>query len=143
MVEHTQRRLSPNCKDLVKNMDNLKEQLEALEMAYEYIKKLEIGIVTVVPEIRTIKKDDTDEYLQKIIEGINWVIQVVNGTMDLLNQEKEVVNKEKVNEMILSLSEFLKDENDLLIAANLERSVLPFLQQLQGRIIELTGVEEN
>ena len=131
MVEHTQRRLSPNCKDLVKNMDNLKEQLEALEMAYEYIKKLEIGIVTVVPEIRTIKKDDTDEYLQKIIEGINWVIQVVNGTMDLLN------------EMILSLSEFLKDENDLLIAANLERSVLPFLQQLQGRIIELTGVEEN
>ena len=124
-------------------MDNLKEQLEALEMAYEYIKKLEIGIVTVVPEIRTIKKDDTDEYLQKIIEGINWVIQVVNGTMDLLNQEKEVVNKEKVNEMILSLSEFLKDENDLLIAANLERSVLPFLQQLQGRIIELTGVEEN
>ena len=70
-------------------------------------------------------------------------IQVVNGTMDLLNQEKEVVNKEKVNEMILSLSEFLKDENDLLIAANLERSVLPFLQQLQGRIIELTGVEEN
>lgn len=143
MVEHTQRRLSPNCKDLVKNMDNLKEQLEALEMAYEYIKKLEIGIVTVVPEIRTIKKDDTDEYLQKIIEGINWVIQVVNGTMDLLNQEKKVVNKEKVNEMILSLSEFLKDENDLLIAANLERSVLPFLQQLQGRIIELTGVEEN
>ncbi len=36
-----------------------------------------------------------------------------------------------------------KDENELLIAANLDRSILPFLQTLQGRIRELTGVEEN
>ena len=129
--------------DLVKNMDNKKEQLEALEMAYDYIKKLENGITTVVPELRTGKKDDTDEFLKKIIEGINWIIQVVNGTMELLNQEKEVVNKENVNNVILSLSEFLKDENELLIAANLDRSILPFLQTLQGRIRELTGVEEN
>lgn len=143
MVEHTQRRLSLVYSDLVKNMDNQKEQLEALEMTYEYIKKLENGIATVVPELRTGKKEDTDEYLKKIIEGINWVIQVVNGTMELLNGEKEIINKEKVNEIILSLSEFLKDENDLLIAANLDRSMLPFLQMLQGRIRELTGVEEN
>lgn len=124
-------------------MDNQKEQLEALEMAYDYIKRLENGIATVIPELRTGKKDDTDEFLQKIVEGINWVIQVVNATMDLLNKEKEVINKEGLNESVISLSEFLKDENDLLIASNLDRSILPFLHTLQRRIEELTGVEEN
>ena len=53
--------------------DNLElQQIEALEVYLEYNKKLTNSIHILLLELRENRKDDTDEFQKKIIEGLNW-----------------------------------------------------------------------
>ena len=53
------------------------EQKEALEVYIEYNKKLMNSINMLLSELREQRKDDTDEFQKKIIEGLNWEIQKI------------------------------------------------------------------
>lgn len=56
-------------------MENQKEkQIESLKTAHEYIKRLRNRIESVILELREERKEDTEEFLNQIIKGINWVI---------------------------------------------------------------------
>ena len=83
-------------------------------------------------ELREQRKDDTDEFQKKIIEGLNWEIQILNGTLSLINQKEERINKNEVNQQVLKLGEALKTGEDKEIADSFEKDILP----------EFTKVEE-
>ena len=83
-------------------------------------------------ELREQRKDDTDEFQKKIIEGLNWEIQILNGTLSLINQKEERINKNEVNQQVLKLGEALKTGDDKKIADSFEKDILP----------EFTKVEE-
>lgn len=108
------------------------EQIEALEVYIEYNKKLMNSINMLLLELREQRKDDTDEFQKKIIEGLNWEIQILNGTLSLINQEEEKINKNEVNQQVLKLGEALKTGEDKKIADSFEKDILP----------EFTKVEE-
>ena len=78
------------------------------------------------------RKYDTDEFQKKIIEGLNWEIQILNGTLSLINQKEERINKNEVNQQVLKLGEALKTGEDKEIADSFEKDILP----------EFTRVEE-
>lgn len=106
--------------------DNLREQqIEAIEVYLEYNKKLMNSINMLLSELREERKEDTDEFQKKIIEGLNWEIQILNGTLSLINQEEERINKNEVNQQILKLGEALKTEEDKKIADSFENDILP------------------
>ena len=65
------------------------EQIEALEVYIEYNKKLMNSINMLLLELREQRKDDTDEFQKKIIEGLNWEIQILNGTLSLIIKKKK------------------------------------------------------
>ena len=79
------------------------EQKEALEVYIEYNKKLMNSINMLLSELREQRKDDTDEFQKKIIEGLNWEIQILNGTLSLINQKEERINKNEVNQQVLKI----------------------------------------
>lgn len=92
------------------------EQREALEALASYNKRLVKGMRGVMQELSGHRVADTDEYLQKVLQGINWEIAVLNGTMTLINENGEKVNKENVNTKIMCLSEAVQAHNDVRIA---------------------------
>ena len=109
-------------------MENLKEQqFEALRAIIDYNKKLVPALEEIAKELVGEQKEDTKEYLNHILKGVNWVIEVVNGTQSLINNENEVIKKEEVNQIIVKLNQAIKDENNIEIASIIEVGVLPFI----------------
>ncbi|MDO5572641.1 MAG: molecular chaperone [bacterium] len=107
------------------------QQVEALQTVNEYIGKLIPSMETVAGELSGDKQEDTDAYLQQIIDGLNWVIEVFNGTMSLINEERVIMDKDEINREVVQLSEALIDKNDARVATVLESGILPFLKQFQ------------
>ncbi len=117
--------------------DNLElQQIEALEVYLEYNKKLMNSIHMLLLELRENRKDDTDEFQKKIIEGLNWEIQILNGTLSLINQKEERISKNEVNHQILKLEEALKTNEDNKIADSFEKDIIPEFKKVE-EIIEI------
>ena len=110
-------------------MDNSKDQqMEVLKTAMEYIDKLIPNMQIIICELRGKRQEDTDEFLNQILTGMNWVIETFNVTMDIINGDKMRIDKDQVNSRILELDKALKEKNDNRIADILETDVIPFLK---------------
>lgn len=119
------------------------EQIEALTVAYNYSKKLINAIGNVIQELRVERLEDTQQYLDTIISGLNWTIEVINGTKDVLNEKEEVIKKEEINQVIMNLGESLVNQDDKVTANILEQDMVPFLYLFQKAAREAAGIEEN
>lgn len=117
--------------DQIVTEDTRTQQMEALQTVNEYIGKLIPSMETVAGELSGEKQEDTDAYLQQIIDGLNWVIEIFNGTMSLINEERVMMDKDEINREVLQLSEALIAKNDARVATVLESGILPFLKQFQ------------
>lgn len=120
--------------------DVREEQIEALKVLNEYNQKLLNGIHTVLGELRGNRKQDTDEFLDQIIKGINWEIEVLNGTLALLNEKEELLNKMFVNDSIVRFSDIYKERKDYAIADAFESEILPLLEKID--VVSSTYVTE-
>lgn len=111
--------------------DYRQQQIEALQVAHEYSGKLIKGIENVSEELSGNRLLDTDAYLDEVVKGINWVIEIINRTMDVINEKEVLIEKEKVNEAVKELGDALSKKEDALIAGALKGGVLEFVQQVE------------
>lgn len=111
-------------------MENEQQKREALEEMKNYNIRLEKGILSLAQELKESPQEDTMEFLETVVNGINWVIQVTNLTMDLLNEDKVRITKEEINDDILTLNEALKNDDKVKAAEILENQVLGFIKKL-------------
>lgn len=74
--------------------ENREEQKEALEVLLEFNDRLVRNMKIIVKELTDERMEDTDKFLDGIVQALNWEIQVVNGTMDLLNEGRIRIDKE-------------------------------------------------
>ncbi len=115
------------------------QQLEVLETGVEYVQKLIPATREILPELRGEKKEDTNDYLNQIIDGINFLIEIVNATMSLINEKEEILNKDGIEEKVQQLNIGLQMHSDRKIAQSLEEGMLPFMEiylQVANIIIE-------
>lgn len=109
-------------------MDETKKlQREALEMAIEYIAKLVPAFQTVSEELKTEKKEDTMDFMNQAIEGLNFVIEIFNAMLPLFNEKEEVFQKDVIEANIQMLNKAIKGQNDTETAQAIEMGVIPFL----------------
>ena len=106
--------------------DNRAEQKEALETLVEFNERLLKNMGIVVKELSGERLDDTDKFLDSIINAINWEIQVMNGTMELLNEGSERIDKQVFNQKVLVLGVGIKEKNDAKIANALQELIPEF-----------------
>lgn len=109
------------------------EKKEAIEVMDEYLDKLIPGIETAAQELEFDRKLDTDEFLKKCIDGLNWVIEIYNRVSDVLGKGEEIVSKEEMNPVIMDLGNALQDKEDIKIAEAL-KEVIPFLKRIKAAI---------
>lgn len=113
-------------------MDNTRiQQMEALKMADEYLKKLIPSMEEVIGELNGEEKEDTKSYLNQIIEGLNFMIETFNATSDLINEDKVVIDKEEVNRAVLNLSDAIISDNYKQAATIMDSGILPFLRKFE------------
>ena len=94
-------------------MEDLRaQQIEALEVAVPYCEKISNAMNKIIVELEGDKLEDTDEYLNHILKGLNWIIEIYNGTKDLINEKEQVIEKEQINSAVLELNDAIKELND-------------------------------
>lgn len=113
------------------NQELKEQQIEALKALLEYNTRLIKSVNLILIELKEERKDDTDEFQKKILDGINWEIEILNRTLSLINEEKEVMNKEEINNNIIKFGNKLKSKEDLKIAEGFENDILPILIQIE------------
>ncbi|MFT3985433.1 MAG: hypothetical protein QM697_16130 [Lachnospiraceae bacterium] len=110
-------------------MDDIRvQQMEALKMADEYLKKLIPSMEEVIGELSGEEKEDTQEYLKQVIEGLNFMIETFNVTMSLINEETIVIDKDEINRDVLNLSDAMVSKNYGQAVTTMESGILPFLK---------------
>lgn len=112
-------------------MENeFREEIEALEALKSYNVKMVKALKEIIPELKGQKKEDTDEYFQHILKGLNWEIQVLNGTMDYLNRNEIIIDKENLNKSIVALNCAINKKDEKAIASIIEMELYPFFEKL-------------
>ena len=114
--------------------DLRKQQIEALDMAEKYINKLIIATETVTDELRGNTLEDSAEYMQTIIKGVNWTIQVLNRTLDVLNEKEVLMDKESVNGRMVNFSTIFETQNMEEIAKSFETDIHTYLCEFKEAI---------
>lgn len=116
--------------------DTRTEQIEALEIMADFNTKLLKNLPIIIKELSGERLDDTDKFLNSIVDAINWEIQVVNRTMEVLNEGKERVNKENFNGAIVELSKAINSKDDGKMAAEFKK-VIPVFEKLGESVKEV------
>lgn len=113
-------------------MDDLKQQqVEALQVMVDYIPKLRKGIETVSAELSGNRQPDTDTYLNKVIEGLNWVINVYNGTASLIAEKDNSIDKTSLNEASIEFSQAIKANDTRRMVRLFNDDFLPFINSFE------------
>ena len=107
------------------------QQIEALTEMVSYEERLIPGLYAVITELTEERKEDTDEFLVTLINGMNWVFQIVNHTLDLLNEKEADLDKEKINDAITIFTKAKEEKNDEAIANATSEYLIPILQRVQ------------
>lgn len=105
------------------------QQREALDTAKDYIGKLLNAVDTVGVELAGEAKTDTKEYLDTIIKGVNWTIEILNRTLDYVNEKEELIQKESVNNRMLHFSAVYETSNQDAIEDALKSDIRTYLSE--------------
>ena len=116
-------------------MDLRQQQIDALEMAVEYLDKLIPSMEQVISEIKGQMQEDTIDFLIQIIDGLNFMFETYNATKDLISSKGSVFNDEALEEVVNRLSDGFSKKDYVKIAMELETSIVPFLQGLREAIV--------
>lgn len=119
-----------------KIMNNRMEQKEALETLVEFNTRLINNMKIIVKELSGNRLDDTNVFLQDILNAINWEVQVMNGTMALLNEDVQYIDKEDFNEKIIALGNAVNAKDDAKMAEAFEQ-IIPLFEKLGERANEV------
>ena len=111
-------------------MENMREQQkEALLAGKDYIGKLLNAVDVVGLELSGAEKADTKEYLDTIIKGVNWTIEILSRTIDYVNENEELIRKESVNDRMLHFSAVYESSNREALNEALQIDIKTYLAE--------------
>jgi len=107
-----------------------KLQRDVLKEMICYSDNLIPAVQEVIGELRGEEKEDTQEFLNDVIKGINWEIEVYNQCASLINEKSNYIDKKAMITAVKNLGICLGNKESSQIAECLEKDFLPFLNRL-------------
>ena len=111
-------------------------QVEALQALTEYSPRFLNSLKAVHDELVIERKPDTDEFLDAIIKGMNWEIEVYNGTRELF-EGNSALDKDKANQAFVDFSAAFRRHDDNEMGRLLREMIIPFFTALEGAAISV------
>lgn len=105
-------------------------QLEVLKELITYSDNLIPALQVLIEELRAGSQEDTNTFLNDVINGINWEIEVFNQCMSLINEKGSYIDKKLMIAAVGNLGNSLREGDTLRVADCLETDFLPFLNKL-------------
>ena len=105
-------------------------QREILKELISYSDNLIPALNEIIAELRGEGKEDTDEFLNEIIDGINWEIEVYNQCASLLSEKSSYIDRKAMADAVKNLGVSLGSGDRMKIADCFEQDFVPFLNQL-------------
>ncbi|MDE5863316.1 MAG: hypothetical protein K2K56_09030 [Lachnospiraceae bacterium] len=105
-------------------------QREVLQELITYSDSLIPAVQTIIGELRNEGFEDTNTFLNDVINGINWEIEVYNHCASLLNEKSSYIDKKAMITAVRNLGMSLNSGNRVFVADCLESDFLPFLNKL-------------
>jgi len=115
-------------------------QVEALQALTEYSPRFLNSLKAVHDELVIERKPDTDEFLDAVIKGMNWEIEIYNGTRELFSGNEDL-DKDRANSAFMDFSAAFKRHDDEWMGQLLREKIIPFFTALEGAAISV--VEDN
>jgi hypothetical protein len=110
--------------------DRERLQRDVLLELISYSDSLIPALQDVIEELRGEAKEDTNDFLKEVINGINWEIEVYNQCASLINAKSNYIDKKAMIVAVKNLGISLNSGNQLRIADCFEQDFLPFLNKL-------------
>lgn len=118
-----------------------KNKYEVLQIAMEYIEKLNNGIMQAASYYRNGELAKGYKYVEMITEGMEWVIDVITLTQDVLISG---VKLDCIRDLISEYIEAMENEDTVLMADLLEYEMLEEMQSWKEILVEsIKEVEEK
>ena len=111
-------------------MERVELQYNVLKQLISYSENLIPALQDLIKELRSEEKEDTGDYLNEVITGINWEIEVYNQCTDIINARSSYIDKKSMIAAVKNLGATLNSGNYLLVADCLEEDFIPFLNKL-------------
>ena len=105
-------------------------QQEILKELISYSENLIPALGELIEELRGEGKEDTDDFLNEVINGINWEIEVYNQCATLINERSSYIDKKAMINAVKNLGASLASGDRQIVAICLEEDFLPFLNKL-------------
>lgn len=105
-------------------------QREVLKELISYSERLIPAVQMVIEELRNKENEDTNEFMNEVINGINWEIEVYNQCASLINSQSNYIDKKAMIVAVTNLGQCLSGDDDLKVAECFEQDFLPFLNKL-------------
>ena len=111
-------------------MERIDLQYDILKQLISYSDSLIPALQNIIEELRGEEKEDTSDYLNEVITGINWEIEVYNQCADIINERSSYIDKKTMISAVKNLGTTLGSGDYLLVANCLEEDFIPFLNKL-------------
>lgn len=105
-------------------------QREVLQELIRYSEKMIPAVQTIIEELRGNEQADTGEFLNEVINGINWEIEVYNQCAALINTQSSYIDKKQMIVAVTNLGQSLGSGDNQKVADCFEEDFLPFLNKL-------------
>ena len=105
-------------------------QRDVLGELIAYSNNLIPALQMLIEELRGEGLEDTSTFINEVISGINWEIEVYNQCASLLNERSSYIDKKAMITAVKHLGISLSSGDKLLVADCLEADFLPFLNKL-------------
>lgn len=107
------------------------EQKEAMQEASSYLERLIPVAKELLTEFQEEIKEDSYEYLNLVIDGLNWIIELYNSTMDVINEEEDQIDTSEMDRAMKRFGSAVAAQDKVIVAEELEQNVIPFLNKMK------------
>lgn len=111
-------------------MERIDLQYNILKELISYSENLIPALQNLIEELRGEEKEDTGDYLNEVITGINWEIEVYNQCADIINLHSSYIDKKSMIQAVKNLGVSLSSGDYRNVADCLEDDFIPFLNKL-------------
>lgn len=109
----------------------MNEKIETLEMAYDYILKLESGVEKLVLYYQNYNLEEGHGLLRPVLEGIEWMMDAIKLTIDIQENKSDIEEMQKPLEYVIDA---VDNEDWFYLSEVFEYEILPILKRWKSNI---------